>query len=132
MDNREEVFAYTYSAGEQSEVERIRRKYLPQEEDKMEQLRRLDRLPHQRAQSISLCFGIIGALILGMGMSLVMTELGEILRLPGNSTMPLGILIGIVGLVLVALAYPAYNRILKKEQARIAPEILRLTEELLK
>ena len=45
--------------------------------------------------------------------------------------MVIGILVGIVGMVLVALAYPLYNRVLKKQREKIAPEILRLTEELL-
>ena len=45
--------------------------------------------------------------------------------------MVIGILVGIVGMVLVALAYPLYNRVLKKQREKIAPEIMRLTEELL-
>ena len=46
--------------------------------------------------------------------------------------MVFGVPVGLTGLVLVALAYPVYNRVLKKERERIAPEILRLSEELLK
>ena len=129
MENRDETFRYTYSAKEQAEVESIRKKYLPAEEDKMEQLRKLDRSASQKAQIWSLVIGIIGALIMGTGMSLCMTELSGFL---GENAMFIGTPIGIVGLILVALAYPVYNRILKKERARIAPEILRLTEELLK
>lgn len=132
MDNREETFQYTYSAKEQAEVESIRKKYLPKEEDKMEQLRRLDHIPNRKAQAVSLCIGVIGALILGIGMSLAMSDLGSVLGLAENSAMLVGIPVGTVGLVLVALAYPAFNRIVKKERARIAPEILRLTEELMK
>lgn len=78
----------------------------------------------------SLVIGIIGALIMGMGMSLVMTEFGQILgSLSGYATL-IGIAIGIIGMILVALAYPVYNRITQKERERIAPEILRLTDEL--
>ena len=76
-----------------------------------------------------IAIGVIGALIMGTGMSLFMTDLGAAL---GNLALILGICIGIVGMILVALAYPAYNRVLKKERARIAPEILRLRDELLK
>ena len=129
MDNKEEAFHYTYSAKEQSEIENIRKKYLPPEEDKMEYLRRLDRSATRKAQAWSLVLGVIGALILGTGMSLAMSDLGTVL---GSGAMFAGVVIGVVGLVLVALAYPVYNRILKKEQARIAPEILRLTDELMK
>ena len=122
-------FEYTYSAQRQQEVEEIRKKYLPKEEDKMEQLRRLHAVPTQKAQSASLAAGIIGALILGTGMSLCMTELGAPL---GRFAMVLGITVGLIGLVLVAMAYPIHNRILKKEREKIAPEILKLTDELMK
>lgn len=129
MDKKKETFTYTYSAKERAEVENIRKKYLPKEDDKMAQLRKLDSIPTQKAQAISLCFGVIGALIMGTGMSLAMTDLGASL---GAFALVLGIVIGVIGMTLMALAYPMYKRVLKKEQERIAPEILRLTEELMK
>ena len=122
-------FEYTYSAQRKQEVEEIRKAYLPKEEDKMEQLRRLHAIPTQKAQAASLAVGIIGALILGTGMSLCMTELGAAL---GHLAMIMGIMTGLAGMILVALAYPIYNRTLKKERERIAPEILRLSDELIK
>ena len=128
MENKE-AFSFTYSAQQQKEVEAIRKKYLPREEDKMDQLRKLHAIPTRKAQAASIAVGVIGALIMGTGMSLAMTELGAIL---GGFAMVLGIPVGIVGMVLVALAYPIYNRVLKKERQRIAPEILRLSEELLR
>ena len=128
MENNEN-FSFTYSAEQQKEIEAIRNKYIPQEENKMDRLRKLHAIPTQKAQAASLAFGIIGALIMGTGMSLAMTEIGAIL---GSLAMVLGIVVGIVGMVLVALAYPIYNRTLKKERERIAPEILRLSDELLK
>ena len=128
MENKK-GFSFTYSASQQQEVEAIREKYLPKEEDKMAQLRKLHAIPTQKAQAASLAVGIIGALIMGTGMSLAMTEIGAAL---GGLAMLLGIGVGIVGMVLVALAYPVYNRVLKNERQRIAPEILRLSDELLK
>ena len=121
-------FEYTYSAERQQEIEAIRKKYLPPEEDKMEQLRRLHSIPTQKAQAASIAIGVLGTLILGTGMSLCMTELGAAL---GHLAMVIGILVGLFGLVMVALAYPVYNIVLRKERQRIAPEILRLSEELL-
>lgn len=94
----------------------------------MDQLRKLDRSAGKRAQSWAITLGIIGTLIMGSGMSLVMTELSA---LAGEFAMVIGIAVGIVGMVLVALAYPVYNAILKRERQRIAPEILRLTDELM-
>ena len=128
MENKE-GFSFTYSAQQQKEVEAIRKKYLPREEDKMEQLRRLHAVPTQKAQAASLAVGVVGALIMGTGMSLAMTQIGAAL---GSLAMVIGILVGIVGMVLVALAYPLYNRVLKKQIEKIAPEILRLSDELLK
>ena len=135
MENKEkETFNYTYSAKEQEEIKAIRKKYAVQEktEDKMEQLRRLDAAVTQKATSVSLVFGVIGALILGMGMSLAMTDIGKIIGLLGGMAMLIGILIGIIGIVLVSVAYPIYNFIIKKEREKIAPEIIRLTDELMK
>lgn len=128
MENKE-GFSYTYSAARQQEVERIRNKYLPKEEDKLDQLRKLHAAPARKARTAAITEGIAGALILGAGMSLVMTDIGAAL---GSLAMVLGIAVGFVGMVLVALAYPIYDRVLKKQRARIAPEILRLSEELLK
>ena len=128
MENKE-GFSFTYSAAQQQEVEDIRKKYLPKEEDKMEQLRKLHAIPTQKAQAASLVVGVIGALIMGTGMSFAMTDIGSAL---GSLSMVIGIVIGIVGMVLVALAYPLYNRVLKKQREKIAPEILRLSDELLK
>ena len=127
MENNQS-FEYTYSAQQQKEVEAIRKKYLPKEEDKMEQLRNLHAMPTRKAQTASLIVGILGALILGTGMSLTMTDIGAAL---GTMALVLGIVIGILGLGMVGLAYPIYNRTLKKERTKIAPEILRLTEELM-
>ena len=122
-------FEYTYSAQRQQEVEAIRKAYLPKEEDKMEQLRRLHSIPTQKAQAASLAVGIIGALILGTGMSLCMTELGAAL---GRLAIIIGVAVGLVGIVLVSVAYPLYNRVLKTQREKIAFEILRLSDELLK
>ena len=128
MENKDR-FSFTYSAQQQKEVEAIRKKYLPQETDKMDQLRKLHAIPTKKARAASLTIGIIGALIMGTGMSLAMTEIGAAL---GSLAMILGIAVGLVGMALAALAYPLYNRVLKKQREKIAPEILRLSDELLK
>ena len=133
-NNENKGFQYTYSAKEQAELKRIREKYAPtetQKESKMDRLRRLDRLVTQRAEVVSLIFGILGTLILGFGMSLIMSDLREMLGTLQDLALPVGILFGLVGGVLICLAYPIYERILKKERERIAPEILRLTDELM-
>lgn len=93
MDQNEETFEYRYSAKQQEEIEAIRRKYLPKEEDKMEQLRQMDKRVSRKGTIIS-------------------------------------IIIGVIGIVMIALAYPLYELITKKERKKIAPLILKLADEL--
>lgn len=133
MENNE-GFNYTYSAKEQEEIKAIRKKYASPEgeEDKMLKLRRLDAAVTQKATVRSLVLGITGALILGTGMSLAMTEIGAMIGLSSGAAMAIGIAIGITGIALVGLAYPMYNRIVKRERERLAPEIVRLADELMK
>ena len=128
----ETSFSYTYSAKEQEEIRKIQQKYQPKEEDDIDRLRKLDAKVTEKATIVSLVLGIVGALILGSGMSLIMTDLGNILGLQGITNMLVGILIGFIGIVLIILAYPVYQKVLKKEREKIAPEILRMTEELIK
>jgi len=122
MEHNNPSFEYTYSAPRQEEIKRIREKYIPREEDKMEQLRRLDNSVTQKATMASLAVGIVSALILGVGMCCCLVW----------NLFVLGIIIGVVGIAGVAAAYPLYMRVLKTEREKIAPEILRLTDELMK
>lgn len=123
----QETFKMTYSAQQQEEIEQIRKKYIPQQPDKMEQLRRLDASVSQKATTISVAVGVVGTLLLGLGMSLAMTDLGASLD---AAAMPVGIVLGLVGIGILACAYPLHNRTIKKEREKIAPEILRLSDEL--
>ena len=134
MDNNNENggFRYTYSASEQAEIKRIRDKYSNSPESKIERLRRLDALVTEKAQTVSLIIGVVGALLLGLGMSFIMSDLAEMIGLSVGVALPLGIVIGVIGAALTSVAYPVYNAIVKKERARIAPEILSLTEELMR
>ena len=127
-------FTYTYSAKEQAELKRIRDKYTkPTEvEDKMARLRRLDASVTNTAQAVALVFGVIGILILGLGMSLVMTDLAKALGISGDAVMVIGIIVGIVGGTIASLAYPVYHIIVTAKRKKLAPEIIRLTDELMR
>lgn len=123
MDNNKEKFEYTYSAKRQDEIEKIRKKYMPKE-DKMELLRKLDRDVTKPGTLWSLILGIAGCLLLGIGMCCTM--------LWADSFFVLGIVVGILGMVVIGMAYPVYVRITKKQREKLAPRILELTEELRK
>lgn len=123
MENNEN-FSYTYSAKEQEEIKKIREKYVPRESDKMEQLRSLDRRVTNKGTLISVTVGVIGTLILGVGMCCTM--------LWAESFFVVGIIVGIIGIAVLSAAYPLYTHIIKKEREKIAPEIIRLTDELMK
>lgn len=118
-----DFFEYTYSAPQQSEIQQIREKYLPKEVTKLDQLRALDKGVTRRGTAVSLVHGVLYSLVLGVGMCCCMVW-AEMLFVPG-------ILIGCVGIAGVAATYPIYNRIVRKDRERIAPEILRLSEELI-
>ena len=126
MDEKNEVFSYTYSASQQEEIKSIREKYAPptEEEDKMERLRRLDQGVTRPGTIISVIIGVISALIFGVGMCCTMVW-AETMFVPG-------IVIGIVGIAGMISAYPVYNHITKRQRKKVAPEILRLTDELMK
>ena len=122
--DKSESFSFTYSAKEQEELKRIRQKYVPKEENKMEQLRRLDQNVTNKGTMVAIVVGVIGALLLGVGMCCTMVW-KSVWFVPG-------IIVGLIGIGIVAVAYPVYNHVTKKEREKIAPEILRLTEELMK
>ena len=129
---QENAFTYTYSAKQQEEIRKIREKYEDPKEDKIEQLKRLDASATNKATMKSLTVGVIGMLIMGTGMSLVLTDLYAILGMTKMTGMILGIGVGLAGMVLAGIAYPVYKQALTKERERIAPEILRLADELMK
>lgn len=123
--NRDKTeFRYSYSAKQQEEIKRIRSKYEAPQEDKMAYLRRLDESAGKKGTMMSIVLGVVGTLILGLGMCCVLVW--------QNAWFIPGIVIGVVGLAVLSLAYPVYLQVTKKEREKIAPEILRLTEELLK
>lgn len=121
----EKNFSHTYSSAQKEEIKRIRDKYLTAErEDQMEHLLRLDRSATRPGLISALVIGILSALILGTGMCCVM--------LWGDALFVLGIVIGVIGLAGICAAYPVYLRVTKKQKDKLAPEIARLSDELLK
>ena len=117
-----ESFSYTYSAAKQAEIDQIRQKYLPPEEqdERLLELRKLDASVGRPGMVAAIGVGLAGVLLFGLGMSCIMVW---------NLLLP-GVLLGLLGFAGVAAALPLYNRITEKRRAQLTPEILRLTEEL--
>jgi len=117
------TFNYTYSAARNKEVESIRKKYMPREESKLERLKKLD-LRVQMAGTIeSLCFGIVGALVFGIGMCFFLDVF--------TGAAWTSALFMIIGTLIMIPAYPIYRRIARKTKEALVPEILRLSEEIM-
>ena len=117
-------FEFTYSAKQQKEIERIRNKYVSKEESKMEQLIRLDKQAERPGTIASITIGTIGTLLLGVGMCCVLVWNSSIEFLVA------GIVIGMIGMIVAGFAYPTYKRVTKKERAKIAEQIIALSDEL--
>lgn len=130
MENNES-FEYTYSAPEQEEIRRIREKYLPKEEreSKLEKLRRLDESVIRKGTVWSLVVGILSCLVLGIGMCCCLVWMDVVWN--GVRLFWIGIPVGLLGMAGMGCAYPLYKRLTESERKRLAPEILRLTDELM-
>jgi hypothetical protein len=122
MNNKNETFQYTYSAKQQEEIEKIRQKYLPREESKMEQLRKLDESATKPGTIAALAVGITSMLLFGIGMCCTLVW--------ADRYFVVGIIIGIIGLAGAASAFPLYNHITARKREKLAPVIIKLSEEL--
>ena len=119
-----DIFTYRYSATQNKEAERIRKKYLPQEERKIDILRKLDRRVQAAGMIESLTVGIIGCLIFGIGMCFGLNVF--------HGADWLAFLFGALGIIIMIPAYPVYKCIARKTRETLAPEILRLSDEIMK
>ena len=122
MENENNKFHYVYSAKQQEEIQRIRSKYISVEEDKMEQLRKLDESVTTPGMIAGLIVGVVGTLLFGLALCCCLVW----------EMFDLGVLLGIVGMIGIVLAYPLYSIITSKQKTKLAPKILQLTEELMK
>ena len=118
------TFTYNYSASLNKEVEKIKKKYVPQEESKFDELKRLDNAVQSAGVTASLVVGILACLIFGLAMCMVMKVIG--------GGIVLGVCIGIIGVAEMIAAYPIYRYLSKTAKAELTPRILLLADKLSK
>lgn len=111
-------------------VEKIRTQYMEKENTELDVLRELDAKVKRPANIFAYVFGSIGAIIMGSGMSLVMTDIGETIGI-GDSMVP-GIIIGVIGMLMAIINYPIYKNILSSRKKKYADEIIKLSDKIMK
>ena len=111
-------------------VQKIRTQYTEAKHTELDELKALDAKVKKPANVFAYTYGSLSAIVMGAGMSLVMTDIGAMIGLSG--TMVPGIAIGIVGMGMALSTYPIYKKILKNRKEKYASEILALSENILK
>lgn len=120
--NNEVIFRYNYSAEQNKEVQAIRNRYLPKEESKFDELKRLDRCVQSAGMIQALSIGIVGCLVFGLGMCLAMQVIG--------SSSAFGVFLGMIGVIVMIFAYPVYRIFFGKAKEKHKFRILELAAEL--
>lgn len=110
-------------------VQKIRTQYTERENTQLDELKALDKKVKKPANVFAVVFGSISAVVMGSGMSLVMTDIGSIIGI--ESPLIPGIIIGVVGLVMALLTYPMYKKILNSRKKKYANEIIKLSDNIM-
>ena len=111
-------------------VEKIRSQYTEAEHTELDELKALDAKVKKPAKVFGFTYGSFGAIVMGAGMSLVMTDLGA--KLGMGETMIPGIVIGIAGMAMALTTYPIYKKILSSRKRKYAAKIMELSERVMK
>lgn len=109
-------------------VQKIRTQYTEKEHSGLDELKRLDAKVKRPAYVFAWCFGLIGAIVMGAGMSLVMTDLGSTLGI-GDPMVP-GIVVGIIGMAMAIASYPIHKGILASRRRKYAGQIIALNDQI--
>lgn len=110
-------------------VQKIRTQYTEKEHTNLDELKKLDSKVKKPANIFAYVFGIIGAIVMGGGMSLVMTDIGETVGI--SEPMPIGIVIGVIGMLIVIINYPIYKNILASRRRKYADQIVELSDKIM-
>lgn len=111
-------------------VQKIRTQYTEKQHTELDELKELDAKVKRPANVFAYVYGSISAIIMGAGMSLVMTDIGSTIGL--SDAMVPGIIIGIVGMVAALSTYPIHKKMLDSRKKKYAPEIMALSDKIMK
>ena len=111
-------------------VEKIRSQYTQEQHTELDALKALDARVKRPANVFGFTWGTIGSVVMGAGMSLVMTEIGAVLGL--EETMVPGIAVGVAGMVMALTTWPIYQKILTSRKKKFAEQIMELSERIMK
>ena len=109
-------------------VQKIRTQYTEKQHTELDELKELDAKVKRPASVFAYIYGSVSAIVMGSGMSLVMTEIGTIIGI-SNAMLP-GVVIGVVGMAMALSTYPIYKKILAARKKKYAPEILALSDRI--
>lgn len=110
-------------------VQKIRTQYTDKEFSQLDELKKLDAKVKRPAKVFAYILGSIGAIVMGSGMSLVMTDIGS--KLGIDDVMPVGIIVGVVGMLIAIVNYPAYKKILSSRREKYAEQVMRLSNKIM-
>ena len=110
-------------------AQKIRTQYMEKEFTELDELRELDAKVKRPANVFAYIFGSISAVVMGTGMSLVMTDIGATIGI--TSALVPGIAIGALGLGMALLTYPMYKGILNSRKKKYGAEILKLSDKIM-
>ena len=111
-------------------VEKIRSQYTQTQHTELDELKALDAKVKKPANVFGYTYGSIGAIVMGAGMSLIMTDIGTVLGM--NETLIPGIAVGIAGLAMSCTTYPIYKKILTSRKKKYASKIMELSDRITK
>ncbi len=111
-------------------VQKIRTQYTEKEHTQLDELKELDAKVKRPANGFAYTFGAVSAIVMGAGMSLVMTDVGTMIGL--DSSMVPGIAVGVVGMVMAIVNYPMYKKILGSRRKKYAKQIIELSDKVMK
>ena len=111
-------------------VEKIRSQYTEREHTELDALKAMDAKVRKPANVFGWVYGAIGAIVMGSGMSFVMTDIGTMLGM--NETLVPGIAVGVAGLVMALTTYPIYKKILNSRKKKYAGKIMELSDRITK